>query len=94
MHHYEIRNYKTGDRSFEYVMEDSKDVPDISTRFRYLDLNVTVEFKPKKYLTRSEAKIVCDALSNIRKAYYMKHEITYKMLGKPKPKWSVYKVTD
>jgi hypothetical protein len=94
MQHYQIRNYKTGESSFEYVMEDSKDVPDIWTRFRYLDSNVSDDFKPKKYLTRSEAKIVCDALSNIRKAYYMKNETAHKLLGTPKPQWRVYKVTD
>lgn len=92
MYHYQVRNYNTGASSFEYVTEDSKDVPDIWTRFCYLDSDVSDEFKPKKYTTRDEARLVCGALSNVRKIDYMKHEHTYKMLGTPKPKWSVYKV--
>jgi hypothetical protein len=92
MHHYQVRNYSTGASSFEYVTENSKDVPDIWTSFCYFDVDMVDPFKPKKYQTRSEAKLVCDALSNMRKLDYMKHEISYKILGTPKPKWSVYKV--
>jgi hypothetical protein len=92
MQHYQVRNYSTVNNSFEYVTENSKDVPDIWTSFCYFDADMVDSFKPKKYQTRSEAKLVCDALSNARKMDYMKNEISYKILGIPKPKWSVYKV--
>jgi hypothetical protein len=93
--HYEIRNYRTGENYFEYVNDDSGDVPEIWTTFCPLGGPTAdaleVPPAPKKYSTRAQAKLVCDALSNARYTEYMKNYTQYKILGRPQPKWMVYK---
>ena len=92
MHHYEVRNYRTGTDAFEYVNEHSTEVPDIWTTEGYFGYPARNATPPKKYRTRADAKVVCEVLANAREAEYMKHYTEYKGMRKPKPKWMVYKM--
>ena len=89
---YEIRNYRTGDDTWEFVTISSDDNSDIWTSYRFFNTENHPKVNPKQYHNKATAKIVRDILQAAREREYMQNYTHYKMHNIPKSKWTIYRI--
>lgn len=96
MTHYQIHNYAEGN---EYINIDSDitDINEIWTTWVPYNFTPSDDDKPTKpfqFAKRSEAVIILDQIKNSRLADWNKYESQYKIMGKKKPAWKIYKIEE